>query len=305
MTVTPPAVPTSLGPLRLLWPDRVTLVAPLGVRFWDSVSESAVGDGLIAHASPADDPRRHTRSFTNPGGIHVFRDLPGLRAFENGAGDARFWGEHTPRLEFIVEVEDARGRFQPFSFRVRLPVRQLLQWDDHSSGPPSRPTAGVPLFSTPSRGVPAGCAVIRAELWNERAGAPAAWAILEAVLPAGPPVRGLADREGRVAVIFPYPEPPGETFASPPGSPPRGTGTSLFSQTWDVELRAFYAGSRVVPVMPDLHEALMQPEATLWSDSTRTRPLGTQVLQFARELIVRSAGADNGRLLVTPIGSPP
>jgi hypothetical protein len=279
-------------------------VAPLGVRFWDPVSESVVA-GLIAHASPADDPRRRVRSFTNPSGIHVFRDLPGLREIENGTGDARFWAEHPPRFEFIVDVVDLERQFQPFSFRVRLPVRDPLPWECGASGAPAKPIVAVPLFSTPNRAVPAGFAVIRAELWDEAASAPAAWAVLEAVPPAGPPVRGLADRGGRVAVIFPYPEPPGETFASPPGSPPHGAGISIFSQTWDVELRAYYAASSPVPVAPDLCDALMQPEATLWNDSTRTRPLAPQVLRFARESIVRSAGAANGRLLVTPIGSPP
>jgi hypothetical protein len=115
----------------------------------------------------------------------------------------------------------------------------------------------------------------------------------------------MADRDGRVAVIFPYPEPPSEAFASPPGSPPHGAGLSMFSQAWDVELRAYYAASRSAPVVPDLCDALVQPEAPLWADAARTRPLGTQVLQFGRELIVRSAGEANGRLLVTPIGSPP
>jgi hypothetical protein len=302
----PPAPPIAPEPPRLVWPDRVTLVAPLGLRFWDPpVSGSAVGEGLNVHAAPADDPQRRIRAFVNPSGIHVFRDLPGLREFEHGTGDAAFWAGHPPRLEFIVEVEDRTRQFQPFSFRVRLPVRDLLVWERDVSGSPPQPIAAVPLFSTPNRAVPGGFAVIRAELWDEVTGAPASWAMVDALLPASPPVRGLADRDGRVAVIFPYPEPPDEAFGSPPGSPPHGAGLSMFSQSWEVELRVYYAPSRQPAVAPDLGDAFMQPEATLWADSTRTRPLGTGVLQFGRELIVRSAGDPHGRLLVRSIGSPP
>lgn len=305
MTRMPLAPPPSPQPEGFAWRDRVTLVAPLGLRFWDAVSETVVGERLMSYAAPADDPRRRVRAFTNPSGIHVLRDLPGLRDFETGSGDARFWADHPPRFEFIIEVEDRTQQFQPFSFRIRLPLRGLLVWDCAPSGSPSKPIAAVPLFSTPSRAVPAGFAVVRAELWDDATGSPAAWAMLEVALPSGPPVRGLADRDGRVAVIFPYPEPPSEAFASPPGSPPHGVGLSMFSEVWDIELRAYYLASRLAPVVPDLCDALLQPEAMLWADAARTQPLGTQGLQFGRELIVRSAGDANGRLLVTPIGSPP
>jgi len=305
MTMTPTPAPTSPEPLPFVWSDRVTVVAPLGLRFWDAVSESVVGESLIVYASSTDVPPRRIRAFMNPSGIHVFRDLPGLREFENGTGGAAFWAEHPPRHEFIIEVEDRMRQFQPFSFRVRLPVRDVLLWECDSSRSPSTPVAAVPLFSTPNRAVPGGFAVIRAELWDAVTESPAAGAMLEAVLPASSPVRGLADREGRVAVIFPYPEPPPETFASPPASPPHGAGMSMFSQAWDVELRAYYAPRLPTPAIPDLCDALMQPEATLRAESTSTQSLGTQVLHFGRELIIRSAGAVNGRLLVAPVGSPP
>ena len=305
MRITPLAVPIAYEPHRLEWPDRVTLVAPLGVRFWDPVSERVVSDGLIAYAAAAANPRRRVQAVTSPSGVHVFRNLPGLREFENGTGDAPFWARHPPRLEFIVTVEDLTRQFQPFSFTVRLPVRDLLPWECDPSGSPPKPIAAVPLFSTPNRAVPGGFAVIRAELWDEVTGSPAAWAMVEAQLPAASPVRGLADRDGRVALIFPYPEPPGEAIASPPGSPPHAAGLSMFRQTWDVALSAYYAPRQPAPAAPDLCDALLQPVATLWADETRAQPLGTQILQFGRDLIVRSAGAANGRLLVSPIGSPP
>ena len=290
--------------------DRVTHVAPLGLRLWDPVAEAIVGEGLTVQAAPAADPRRRITAFTNLSGVHVFRDLPGLRQFEHGPGEAAFWPEHPPALEFVIEVTDDRRRFQPFSLKTRLPVRGLLGWDcDPSGSSLPRGIRAVPLFSAPARAVPGALAVVRAELWDAVAQAPAAWALVEVRVAVAHLAWGLADARGRVALIFAYPEAPAGTIASPPGSPPFAAGASLLAQTWHVHLRAYYAPSEQVLERPDLCDVFRQPIAALWADSGLGRPLAAQTLQFGRELIVQSAGGgpDGPRsvLWITPGGSPP
>ena len=43
---------------RLKGSERLTMVAPLGLRFWDEVSARVIGDGLNVTAYPADNPAR-------------------------------------------------------------------------------------------------------------------------------------------------------------------------------------------------------------------------------------------------------
>jgi hypothetical protein len=178
--------------------ERLTIVTPLGLRFWDDVSGRVIGDGLIVTAYPETQPYRRVQAISNPSGIYSLHHLPGLREVENGAGDAAFWDTHPPRSPFIVEVVDSEWRFQPFLLSLALPVRGVFTGQTFMAGSPPGPTFGIPLFSTASRSVPASVAVIRADLWDPQAGpnlqgGPAAWALLEAQVPGRPPVRGLAD----------------------------------------------------------------------------------------------------------------
>ena len=112
-----------------------------------------------------------------------------------------------------------------------------------------------------------------------------------------PPVRGLADREGRAAVLLPYPEP---TLApARPASPPYPSGTSLGDQEWPVRLSVFFEPATPTPVIPNLRRTLEQlPAIASIEDASGARPLGDQVLRYGQELIVRS-------VVVTPAGSPP
>jgi hypothetical protein len=161
----------------------------------------------------------------------------------------------------------------------------------------------VPLFPTASRPVPAGFAVVRADLRTPIAGAngglgPASWAVLEVQVGALPPVRGLADREGRVAVLLPYPEP--TPAPARPSSPPYPASTLLVDQEWrPVRVTVFFEAVTPTPTIPNLRRALEQlPAVATIQDAGGTRPLGDQVLRYGEELIVRS-------VVVTPAGSPP
>ncbi len=290
-----------IDPVKVI--ETVTFVAPLGLRFWDDVSGKFIGDGLVVTAYPEGNPSRRVPAFSNSSGIYIPRKLPGLRDFENGKGDEAFWDfwKQKSKIPFVIEVEDTEGRFQPFLLTIGLPVRSLFVWEDLLSPPTASP--GVPLYSTPNRSVPAGMAVLHADLWDpwgglKHTGGPAAWAVIEARIHGKLIARGVADEKGRIALIFAYPEPVTDTLGSPPGfsltSPPGPTGPSLREQEWSIELDAAYGRLRAVPPLrdmrsiPKLHDVLSQPPATLWADSERTRPLVEQTLKFGQELIVRS-----------------
>ena len=271
--------------------ERLSLVAPLGVCFWDDVSKSRVCDGLAVSAYPAAQRERRVAAVLNTTGVYAFPSIPGVRALEDAP------------QQVVVEVTDSLRRFIPFSFTATVPTRGL--YSPACGSPPGPLAPGVPLFSAPARSVPAAMAVVRAELWDPLAGAPAAWAVLEVRADGLPPVRGIADDRGRVAVILGYPEPPGPPISSPGPS----TGPALTDQTWTVRVLASYAPHSPVPTLPDLCATLSQPAAVVWADAARTRTLTSATLSFGRELLIRSLDASNRPLeqglLITPTGSPP
>src|SRR5437667_2244451 len=208
------------NPVRKL--ETLTILAPLGIRFWDAVTNSIIADGLRVTAYPLSKPTRKVPSFPNRSGIYVLQNLPGMRDIENGAGDAEFWANLPPKRPFVVEVVDHDRRFQPFLLSVDLPVKDIFTLECALGSPPSPPDTGlsmVPLYSAPARPVPGAMGILRASLWDPLTGTPAAWAMLEAYVGGRSPVHahGFADEKGRIALIFPYPEP--IDFADDPESP--------------------------------------------------------------------------------------
>jgi hypothetical protein len=146
-------------------------------------------------------------------------------------------------------------------------------------------------------------AVIRAELWDPVAAAPAAWAIVE-VRAAGTLLgRGISDQTGKVVVLGPYPAPPAAPFGSPAAAP-----APLALQTWPVTLAAWYAPAGPAPAIPDLCAVLGQGSATLWADSALQAAYPGATLSFGSDLVARSTDHATGKdltvLLLTPSGSP-
>jgi hypothetical protein len=264
--------------------ERLTYVAPLGVRFLDPATSRPVADGLVVRAAgrPA---------FANRAGVFVLTGVPGLGVAERGAGDDAYWAEPPARTTVTVDVDDPRGRFLPFSFDADLPARGAFEL---ACGSPPGVDGPIVLFSSAARPVPAGCAVVRADLWDAHAGAPAAWAVLEVRAPGLAPARGLADARGGVAVVFPYPEPSGLD-----GSPPSLERRALSAQSWPVRLRVFAAPQAdPVPPRPDLCTVLTQPEATLLAGASPATPLTDATLDYGRELVLRTSA--ESVLVVTP-----
>jgi len=296
-------------------------VTPFGVRFVDDWTGRFVVDGLVVTAWPASEPSRRVVAALNRSAVFFLRSVPGIGDLEMGAGDDAYWST-VPRRPFVVEVEDHSGKFLAFRFTVDLPLRGLLQL---TCGSPPRPLGpapalGVPLFSAPTRAAVPGAAVVRADLWDPVARAPAAWASLRASVPGEaargvPPVQAFADDRGKVAIHVPCPDADdldGGSFDSPSGPVP----VPLTARTWSVDLTAAYSrlprdpraalSTRGAPI-PDLCAAAMQVPATLWSDRTQTLALTRTSVSYGRETILRSVGSGAGPqsvLLLTP-GSPP
>ena len=297
----------------LIITDRLTLVAPLGLRFHDATTGAFVGDGLSVWAYPVGRPSAKRPAIANRRGVYVLHHGYGLREREQGDGTRSYWDNPVPpNKDFVIEVTDEWGRFLPFQFIASLPAEGIYKWDVLLDSPLSARTS-VPLFSSSTRNVASGMAAIRADLWDASSDAPAAWAVLEAFTPgtAGKFLgRGVADESGRIAVILSYPTPLTFTPASPPGSPlgspPVATSPPLTEQVWSLELRAFYTPDRPVvspleevgPPLPDLRFTLTQPAATLWADAEQTEILSETNLRFGRELILKSTTS-----LVSPLSA--
>lgn len=186
--------------------EQIRITTPLGIRFWDAVREVQVRDGLLVTARPEENPNaRAIEAFRTGRGIYAFQQMPGLRDFENGTISAF---TSPPLLQnFIVSATDQQNRFMPTLFRVELPLlyRGLFRPAGELSPPDEDAATRFYLFSAPTRNAPPGIAIIRGQLQNEENGRPAAFALLE-LAAGGQSWFGLADVNGSVAVMFPYPE---------------------------------------------------------------------------------------------------
>ena len=310
--------------------DRVTIVAPLGLRFHDTISGSLVGAGLSVWAYPFGRPMARRRAVGNRGGVYVLHDASGLMNMEHGDGTGEYWDQLPPKKSFIIEVSDDARRFQPFQFTENLPIQGIYKWNGSMDASPPAPMSSIPLYSSPVRTAPAGMAVIRADLWDptrDVRGGPAAWAVMEVFEADKLVARGIADEEGRIALIFPYPSPRSFAPSSPPGSPlsspPVASGPPLTEQVWPLRLRALYTPMRPLSsppdasesnqALPDLRFTLSQPEANIWADAARTEPFLEVAIQYGHELILKSRpsptsppdGSRKSVLFITPAVSPP
>jgi hypothetical protein len=277
--------------------EVLTRTAPLGVRPWDAVAGRAVTDGLRLS-----EVRYGVTATPNRSGVFVFHDLPGLHDSAYGSGDEGFWASPPTRGRFVLELVDGERRFLPFRFDADAPARGVFREHcPHAFSPPETDVPGLPLFSAPSRQVPPGSAVVRADLWDVELGAPAACAVLEVTPAGGPTARGIADEQGRVVVLLPYPEPYWPGSSPPPGS------RALVDQTWSLQLGVRYdpAGASPPPpgagssVAPDLCTVLGQGAATLLAAPSPATPLTAATLAFGRQLTLRTPGSSV--LLVSPV----
>ena len=285
--------------------EKLPLVAPLGLCFHDAATGERIADGLKISIYPLTDNTRKIRkdALPNRSGVYVLQNAYGLNNFKNGTGDAEFWANNQPRKTYIAEVLDVESRFQSFSFSLELPVKGIYRWENAPPLSPNKIAASIPLYSAPTRKILNAMSVVRAEL-RQLDGTPAAFAVLEARFNNNLAARGIADRDGRVVLIFPTLAPQSHPFASPPSG---ATNVTLAEQQWILDLSVKYQPSNFQtspPIaaeitsenLPDLRRVLAQSNGKIWAGAAQTEELKTVVLRLGKELILRSKAK---------IGSPP
>lgn len=304
--------------------DIVQRNVALGLRFWDVAAATSLVDGLVVEVFPQANPHARRHALPNPSAIYVAHALAGLRAFEGHETRDddpvdepwRAAREGSPPLAagYRIEVRDPRGRFLPIAFDADLPARGLLSWLAPWLSPPqpiALPGASpsspqvlldrIPLFSAPSRPTPEPLAVVRAQMREAVGGRVAAWALLGVEIDGDVVGLGLADREGRVAVHFPYPEPPRTPLSSPPEA------RSDFR--WIVGLTAYASSSSPpvppseVPMIPDLADVLAQLASPRAVIDGMVSPVPPRRLEYRVPMTARTEGqpeADASWLLLSP-----
>lgn len=262
--------------------ETLTIRTLLGYRFLDAATDRPVS-GRLRVTARSSGGGRAVEAYRTASGAYAFGLLPGLRAYS-------YPGDETPPAprELWVEIVDLEGRFLPVSHRVTVPR-------DAGSPPGGSALVEFYLFSAPSRPVPPGVAVVRADLVEPLAGpapAPAAHAVVEVEV-GGATHFGVADAAGRAVVFLPYPA----VSVTLSGSPPSGE-SSLGSQVWDATVRVRYepGARRTRPGsdVPELASLFAQGLATWGSPPSLERPA---VLRYGDDLVLRSG---DGPLAISP-----
>jgi hypothetical protein len=285
--------------------DDLSLVAPLGLRFWDVAAMAPAGAGLAVSASPSIYPDLTFSAATGPSGAYSFSALPGARRFEDGRDDDAFWLANPANAGYAINIADPQARYLPFCFSLQIPFRGFYELPASPLSIALTPDpTWLPVFSTPSRVLPGPGAVIRAQLQDDATGGGAAWAMVTAQFPGLPPMSGVADERGVVSLSVAYPEPANSPFGSLPAS---GL-IKLSDQVWPIGIAVHYSGALNSQSSPDLSELLQQGIATAWRDTAHSAPADIFTVSYGTELVLRSRDSVSGRelplLLITGAGSP-
>lgn len=291
--------------------------AALGLRFWDAAAATSAIEGLLVEVFPRANPAARKRALPGPSGIYVAHRLDLLSAFEFDESEPA--GEPWVRAEtasppltrgYRIEVSDPAGRYLPIGFDAELPARgvfnwlapwisppQALVWPGDAGSPPQWLIERIPLFSTPNRAPPSTLAVVYAQLREAGSGRIPAWSLLAVSIGGQRCGIGLADRAGRVAVMFAYPEPQRAPLASPPAE------RSDFG--WTVELEAYWSPTSPPlepPPVADLAQVLMQLATPCTVVDSLSSPAPRRRLDYRRALTARTEGqsaADASWLLLS------
>jgi hypothetical protein len=282
--------------------ERVARNAPLGLRFWDVAGATSTVYGLNVEVFARANPRARVLAPVNASGVYVAHHLPAAppadpRDFEFADREPDvLWP--APTGAYRVEVTDPDGRFLPIAFDADLPARGLFTWlapflsppqpvalPGDAGSPPPLLIERVPLFSAPSRPVPQPLAVVYAQLREMGTGRDAAWCLLTVSVDGIVRGVGLADAQGRIAVMFPYPEPPRQSLASPP--------EARNDFTWPLALHAFRRTTSPPDAAPpvadlaDVFGSLSTPRTVVESTLSPAAPFR---LTYREALTARTAG---------------
>ncbi|MBK8814421.1 MAG: hypothetical protein IPN42_02450 [Methylococcaceae bacterium] len=267
--------------------ERKNIFTPFGIRFWDPVTNNQILDGLRVTARPLQGGGTVKQGVRTASGIYAFHGLSGLHEVEYPKDDSVRNVSPPFARRFIFHVSDNLQRFLDAVFTVDLPFRGIYPTDTLNALGNRIP--GFYLFSAPTRQSISTWAVVRAQLvekTNSTADKPAANAVVEIIEPNNRIWFGIADEEGRVAVMFPYP-----SFTGAPNiqlSPP----LAKRQQQWRMRVRVRYAPTALMQpsgsLLPELRSILNQPRGMLWANpSTPGNSLAT-TLTYGEEIIIRT-----------------
>lgn len=274
--------------------DSPTRVAAFGARFSDPACSRTLNDGLAVSLFPAALPLLRREAIANASGVFSIPQVPGLRAFELSDGRGKAWTDALAAPQaFVIEIRDRLDRFHAVSMKVSLPTPGPFGSGTSVAGLP----ALVPLLIAPGRRAPPAVAVLRADLGDARSAksTPLRHALLAVDCNGKEVGSGIADAQGRVAVMFAYPEP---------------TLDALFA--WPVTLRLYcdrpdkgFADSGGATPLPDLQALQSQRNSSSWqlfgswdAGTATGVALDVRTLQLGHELVVQTTGCSS--LLAQP-----
>jgi hypothetical protein len=286
--------------------DTVVRTAPLGVRFWDPATRRPITDGLVVSAWDRARPNRIIPLTPNASFGHVLHAAPGLSRSAWGDGTATFWTNPPEQAAFTIAVSDRLSRFLPMRLDAILPHQDWFVPNCLASPPPSpielaaahlhAPSGFVPLFAAAGRQAASNQGVILATLRDGDDATPAAWAVVVAEAHGSIAGIGVADGQGELTMLFPFPELERRPFTSgsPVELPPvsRQAGALPVLAT-DLTLRVFYAGTLAQDAAPDFCTLMTQPERRLVGSRSPAFDLGSVRLVLSRPLFPHSDGSPN------------
>jgi hypothetical protein len=292
--------------------EQLRIVTPLGIRFRDVALDQAITHGLIVLVRAKQFDGGETQLHPSPSGVFGFHSLPLLHETEYPFPLAGPLPSPPATLPFVVMVSDRLGRFLPSVFGIELPLLTLPSPPVLDIDPDPAPVLDAYLFSAPTRPVSRGFAAIRATLWDREKGAAAAHALVRVTL-GGQTARGIADEQGRVLILLPYPLLERLRLGSPPGTgqhPP-------YEHSWPVSVEVSYrpdlprplGGTGVLPApwtrLPGL-KAIIESQDPVWIWPAPAGPPATTwsgTLTYDHELVVRTQIVSE--LWITRGASPP
>ncbi|EXI67907.1 MAG: hypothetical protein AW08_01511 [Candidatus Accumulibacter adjunctus] len=282
--------------------DRITRVALFGARFLDTATGAPVAEGLRVSLFPTGRPEARADAFVTRGGMFARERIPGFGTldFGNGveivpdlgAGDKTYWEKAAAAdRPYVVEVRDRLNRFLPVSFRTTIPTPGPFGTGGPGSGLPE----ARKLFSAPARLAPPSTAVLRAELREPKSadypdGRPLKHALFIVECGGKPAGTGIADGDGRAAVMFSYPEPP-----------PTSRGAARNKFCWPISVKVYHARLAAPAAdrpskLPDIEDLLAQEKDSLRLKVFKSlapdpvEELDVLKLELGQELVLRTSG---------------
>lgn len=285
--------------------ERVSHKTLLGIRFWDVALGAPVSDGLQVSLYPQSYTRKKIPAFRTRSGVYAFTSIPGMISFETQAESTIASPPVTHA--FIVEVQDTQKRFSPAAFTVELPLpyNGLFLVDDNNSSPALTPR-GFNLYSSPQRISAPQFTFLRGELIDRNTELPASHAVVRVENQQGLQWYGIADAEGKFAVMMPYPL----LHIAFGSSPPTSDGVRLSERSWSVTVAVLYEPLNLTQLpgsdLPEYSSILSQGQAFLYTESPDT-DIGESSelpaeLVYGRDVVITTAGFSE--LYVSASGSP-